>query len=308
LKCTLTEAVKYGLALAARSGKLFVWLCVTNKGVRDVNLAAISQLEPPITEADLASRGFPTDPNVGKNNYIVIRPGITIRLTRNIDKERGFVNGAIAVVVEVLVDFNPSEGRHSCIFTARLTTGSMILVHPVSAGRAETMHEFLPCTYGYATTIRKAQGASLDYVCLYFDAPFAPERGYGYVGASRCRTAAGLFYFNRLRRTDWLPIRKVVDPDEESDRGSISDASSYDGGSDDESDCSTLRSRSDGYVSADGHLLESDMEFDEDGFPIIEDVPDLGDEGGYVPTDGLIEPLDAYADLFGDVKRRKTAE
>ena len=45
-----------------------------------------------------------------------------------------------------------------------------------------------------------------------------------------------------------------------------------------------------------------------DGFPIIEDEQDLGDEGAYVPTDGLIEPLDAYADLFGDVKRRKTAE
>ena len=111
LKYSLTEAVKFGLASTARSGKLFVWLCVTNKGVREVNLAAISQLDPPITEADLASRGFPTDPIVGKNGYIVIRPGITIRLTRNIDKERGFVNGAIAIVVHVLVDYNPSEGR-----------------------------------------------------------------------------------------------------------------------------------------------------------------------------------------------------
>ena len=61
------------------------------------------------------SRGFPTDPSVGKNGYIVIRPGITIRLTKNIDKERGFVNGAIAVVVDVLVDYNPSEGRHANI-------------------------------------------------------------------------------------------------------------------------------------------------------------------------------------------------
>jgi hypothetical protein len=145
LTCSLKEAVKYGLSMYAHSGKLFVWLCVTNKGVKDVNLAAISQLDPPITEEDLKSRGFPTDPNVGKFGYIVIRPGITIRLTRNIDKERGFVNGAIAVVVDVLVDYNPSEGRHACIFSARLTSGSMILVHPVSAGRAATMHEFLPC-------------------------------------------------------------------------------------------------------------------------------------------------------------------
>ena len=124
------------------------------------------------------------------------------------------------------------------------------------------------------------------------------------MGASRCRSAAGLYYFKRLRRTDWLPIRKFVDPDEDSERGEVSDAASgesYDGTcSDVESDRSSLRS--------DGHLSESEMELDEDGFPIIEDEPDLGDEGAYVPTDGLIEPLDAYADLFGDVKRRKTAE
>ena len=70
----------------------------------------------------------------------------------------------------------------------------MILVHPVSAGRGDTLHTFLPCTYGYATTIRRAQGASLDYVCLYADAKFPPDRGYGYVGASRCRNAAGLLF------------------------------------------------------------------------------------------------------------------
>ena len=68
-----------------------------------------------------------------------------------------------------------------------------------------------------------------------------------------------------------------------------------------------MRSRSDGYVTSDGHLSEPDAEFDEDGFPIIEDGPDLGDEGGYVPIDGLTEPLDAYADLLGGpiAKRRR---
>ena len=41
--------------LVERAQTLFVWLCVTNKGVRDVNLAAISQLGPLIKEADLKS-------------------------------------------------------------------------------------------------------------------------------------------------------------------------------------------------------------------------------------------------------------
>ena len=120
----------------------FVWLCVTNKGVGDVNLAAISQLVPPITEEELASRGYPTDPNVGKEQKIIVRPGITIRCTRNIDKERGFVNGAIAVVHDVLVDYDPSDGQRTCIFIAKLSTGGMILVHIVSVGGAEAMHEF----------------------------------------------------------------------------------------------------------------------------------------------------------------------
>ena len=195
------------------------------------------------------------------------------------DKERGFVNGAIAIVHHVLVDYNPAEGRHTSIFTARLTTGTMVLVHPVSAGRAETMHEYLPCTYGYATTMRRAQGASHDYVCLYFDAPFEPDRGYGYVGASRCKNAAGLYYFKRLRRTDWLPIGGKGDPDEEPKRGDASDAESmesddgWDG--DAESGCSHLRSE--GYVSSDGHQSDAGTDLDEDGNPIIEDLPIIGD-------------------------------
>ena len=161
------------------------------------------------------------------------------------------------------------------------------------------MHEFLPCTYGYATTIRRAQGASLDYVCLYFDHYRPPERGYGYVGASRCRNAAGLFYFKRIRRTDWLPIGEG-DSDEESERGAVSDASDpYDDwdSSESNSDCSTLRS--------DGHLSDSDTDLDEDGFPIVEDPAIVGD--GDFTCDGEPEPLTDYADLF-DAKRRKTAE
>ena len=63
-------------------------------------------------------------------------------------------------------------------------------------------------------------------------------------------------------------------------------------------------------MRSDGHLSDSETDLDEDGFPIIEDEPYRGDEGGYVPTDGHTEPLDAYADLFGGpmAKHRKTAE
>ena len=63
-----------------------------------------------------------------------------------------------------------------------LSSGNLALVHPVE----EKGQRFLPVTYGYATTVRRAQGASLDMGCIYFDQKRrAAGRGYGYVAVSR---------------------------------------------------------------------------------------------------------------------------
>ena len=104
----------------------------------------------------------------------------------------------------------------------------MVLVHPVSNG---TNQPFPPCTYGYAFTIRRAQGASLKMGCLYFDHCYPPDRGYGYVGVSRFRSAEGVFHYGKLRRTDWLPVGG--DPAMEQVHRSVE---SMDSGSDDEHD------------------------------------------------------------------------
>ena len=117
-------------------------------------------------------------------------------------------------------------------------------------------------------------------------------------------------FFKKLRRTDWLPIGGG-DSDEESERGSVSDAESvdpYDGWCGDQSDCSSLRSRSDGYISSDGQLSDPETDLDEENFPIVEDPPIVG-EGDFT-LDGQLEPLDDYEDLFEGqaTKRRKVAE
>ena len=103
----LQGAVKLGLTIQQQTGKLFVWLCVTNNGCRRVNVAAVSQFEPPVTEEDL-EHGYPIDRNAGKGK-IAVCPGVSIRLTRNIDKDRGLVNGPLAVVCQALVDYNPTK-------------------------------------------------------------------------------------------------------------------------------------------------------------------------------------------------------
>ena len=145
-------------------------------------------------------RGYLCDPTQKSDLRILARPGIMIPLTRNDDKQRGFVNGAMACIHESL--------RGNAVFIARLTgTGNFVLVHP----REEDGARFLPCVYGYATTIRRAQGADLEHGCLYFDHTRPAARGYGYVGASRFKRRSGCFVFGKLRRTDFLPVGEPKD-------------------------------------------------------------------------------------------------
>ena len=123
------------------------------------------------------------------------------RLKRNLDKRQGFVNGALAVCVESL------EGCE--VFIARLaSSGDLVLVHPVE----EKGQRFLPLTYGYATTVRRAQGASLDMGCIYFDQKrHAAGRGYGYVAVFRFKSREGCFLYGKLRQTDFLPVGEDLD-------------------------------------------------------------------------------------------------
>ena len=149
------------------------------------------------------------------------------------------------------------------MFTARLSTGGMVLVHPIRVGQ----QVFLPCCYGYATTIRRAQGSSLHLGALWFDHCFPPERGYGYVGASRFRSRDGLFLYGRVRRSDWTPVGPQKDhwalrrggesmsSDSDSDGRSVSDSSDSDRmdyESDDSDDAGFYGEESDSDVSGAG--------------------------------------------------------
>ena len=144
--------------------------------------------------------------------------GILLRLSRNFDKQRGFVNGAWVEVCESL--------RGNAVFMARLVgTGNMVLVHPMEEGG----EIFLPCCYGYATTIRRAQGADVYHGCLYLDQKKVAVRGYGYVGVSRFMSRDGCHLYGKLRRTDFLPVGPEQE-DEVLERGYLSVASDEDDG------------------------------------------------------------------------------
>ena len=97
------------MAIGIERKMRFHWLCTTNDGASQVCLAALRLRG--ITDADLAS-GYLCDPTTKSELRILARSGLLIRLSRNFDKQRGFVNGALAEVCESL--------RGNSIFTAKL--------------------------------------------------------------------------------------------------------------------------------------------------------------------------------------------
>jgi len=150
-----------------------------------------------ILAIDGRDTGYPGDPNVCAGTMF-IKLWLWVRLTRNLDKGRGFVNGALGQVVEILC----SDDVGVNAFVVLLSSGSRVVVHPIRMGRKT----FLPCCYGYATTIRRAQGSSISLGGLYFDHCYPPDCGYGYVGASRFRSSDGIYLYGRIRRSDWIPV------------------------------------------------------------------------------------------------------
>ena len=118
---------------------------------------------------------------------------------------------------------------------------------------------------------------------IYFDHCYPAERGYGYVGASRFRSAEGLWLFGKIRRTDWLPVTFGTVTDEQEKRSALSRSSSSDIGGDNESDSDRTDSEpdewdeemEDAYASDDSDY-ERDEEDENEGYeePDPEDFED----------------------------------
>ena len=213
---TLESCVAEGMELAAQKQQPFSWLTNTNKGAAEVCQAALNYMG--VTPQQLED-GFCCDPTTKSSMRIVAVPGLVLRLSRNFYKQRGFVNGALCVVHESL------DGNR--VFTARLIgSGNLVLIFPMEEDGAR----FLPCCYGYATTIRRAQGADLYHGCIIMDNKWHPAvRGYGYVAASRFKSKSGVYLYGKLRTSDFLPVGPELES-EILERGYLSVDSDDEGG------------------------------------------------------------------------------
>ncbi|CAJ1334390.1 unnamed protein product, partial [Effrenium voratum] len=104
----LPTAVRTAAAIEARLASndspgepKVTFLTVTNKEAKKANLARL-QFEFPEAAADLeAGKGLPGDA-AAEGGRMIFEVGMRIRLTRNLDKDRGFVNGALGTIEIVL--------------------------------------------------------------------------------------------------------------------------------------------------------------------------------------------------------------
>ncbi|CAE7342621.1 unnamed protein product, partial [Symbiodinium sp. KB8] len=150
-------------------------------------------------------------------------PSAATRAALNLEArtDEHFPDGGIPADVDrVALAAGMRSMLRSDVFLLHSDQGLPILVHPVT----QKGRKFLPVTYGWATTMRRAQGVTLEKVGLWFDR-MLPDRGYAYVGLSRAKRRADVFLMGKIRRTDWRPVGGEGRPGEQTELSALSESS-----------------------------------------------------------------------------------
>ena len=106
-----------------------------------------------------------------------IYKGIRIVLTKNLNKRQDFVNGMGAVV-------EAYDAASGCL-TVETNTGKRLAICRIRERVGRRDVDFYPVRLGYASTVQKVQGQTLEHVTLWLDR--ACCRAAGYVALSRVR-------------------------------------------------------------------------------------------------------------------------
>ena len=128
---------------------------------------------------------------------IPIYRNIAVIITQNIDKENGVVNGQRATVI---TDENKT-------IILRLKNGKIVPTHLVTTvkpdGITKVTYPFVP---GYAITICKSQGQTLNKVIIWFDCARIPE-GAAYVALSRVRKLENMYFLIKSHQQHYNPVQ-----------------------------------------------------------------------------------------------------
>ena len=126
---------------------------------------------------------------------IDIYEGMRIILTENLNKRQDFVNGMTATV----------EAYHdgSGCLQVLTKTGKRLAV-PCVRERIEGFNvDYFPIRIGYASTIQKVQGQTLEHITIWLDRPCC--KAAGYVAMARVKSDADYLIAGPVTRRHFVP-------------------------------------------------------------------------------------------------------
>ncbi|XP_026887355.1 ATP-dependent DNA helicase PIF1 [Electrophorus electricus] len=175
-----------------REGILATRLCTHKDDVELTNDNKLKQLPGPLHTYEAVD----SDPMLVKiidaqspvGQVVHLKVGTQVMLTKNLDVQRGLVNGARGVVV----DFLPGNQG---LPRVRFLSGTVEVVKRErwvfrAAGGLSLSRQQLPLKLAWAVSIHKSQGMTLDCVEISLARVF--ESGQAYVALSRARSLEGL--------------------------------------------------------------------------------------------------------------------
>ena len=181
------------------------FMAITRRGAARLNELAIQALfhkKKPIVvlDGDIETNplNYTTDgqrkgPRACKPLRIPCHKGMRVFLTRNLDKERDYVN----VMGAIIEKFDDQAQALICL----TTTGHRLPLRPWTDPTFHQAH--FPFRPGYASTVLKLAGAELPHVVLWLDAKHVA--GAAYTGMSRVARAQDLLFGGQVHPDHFAP-------------------------------------------------------------------------------------------------------
>lgn len=188
-----------------------ITLVTTNSRADDINSEQLHKLEgisrtytgkihqePENPEPQ--NKELPVDPK------LKLKVGAQIMIVKNDTHQRRWVNGTLAKITKMLdnsVEVETDEGDKWQIHKTKWEKYRLAYDSEKKRIVCEIAwtYEQIPVKHGWAATIHKCQGITLDRVIVDMDGG-AFDTGQTYVALSRCRSLDGLYLKNKLREAD----------------------------------------------------------------------------------------------------------
>ena len=196
-----------------------ITLVPTNAMAEQINSEKLEELSDAKEEYKGEFHGKPNMPVDNENLPVPLRlylkKGAQVMIVKNDTHQRRWVNGTLAKIVEmrdVSVDVKLDNGSIYNIPKAKWTKPR--IAYDPKSGRIvceeEWSYEQIPVVLGWAATIHKCQGITLDRVIIDMGNG-AFDKGQTYVALSRCRSLNGLYLKKELMETDIIVHQDALD-------------------------------------------------------------------------------------------------